>query len=118
MKHYLIENTELMKDWDYEKNKSINPSDISINSNIRINWKCHVCGHEWTATPNHRTRDLDGGRHSGCPMCSKEYVNNFNKVQIINLNIGKIYNSLTEAAISIGVNKATLCCHLNGRNKT
>lgn len=55
----------LLEEWNYEKNKGINPNILSINSSIKINWKCKICNNEWITTIRYRTM-----RGSGCPKCS------------------------------------------------
>ena len=55
----------LMKEWDYEKNKGVNPEEISKGSQRRAWWKCTKQGHSWKAVV--RSRALDG---NGCPYCS------------------------------------------------
>jgi hypothetical protein len=40
------------------------PKSIVSGSNQRLEWKCSR-GHQWTTSPNHRTR-----RNQGCPYCS------------------------------------------------
>lgn len=117
MKSLLIENKELMKDFDYNKNQSLDIKNIRSGSNKRVWWKCHKCGHEWQSTPNHRTREINGG-YSGCPKCAVSRINEINKVKVINLDTGVVYDSLTEAAKSCNGNKATLCGCLNNNNKT
>ena len=53
----------LLKEWDWEKNSSINPHDFSKGSHEKVWWKCSK-GHEWQATIHDRT----AGR--GCPKCA------------------------------------------------
>ena len=50
MKKPVIDNKELMQDWDWDKNnaKGLDPSRLSCGSNKTAHWKCHVCGNEWT----------------------------------------------------------------------
>ncbi|MBQ3015691.1 MAG: hypothetical protein IJD79_02815 [Clostridia bacterium] len=57
-------NPGLLSEWHPTKNTAITPQNISYGSAIKVWWKCS-CGHEWEATPNHRSR----GR--GCPECAK-----------------------------------------------
>lgn len=38
---------ERAKDWDYEKNGELLPSQVSSGSNKIVYWKCHVCGYRW-----------------------------------------------------------------------
>ena len=61
---------ELMKDWDYRKNTSVNPSKLSQTSRQKVAWKCHKCGYEWIATPNRRVDSRS------CPICGKGSNNN------------------------------------------
>ena len=46
-KHYISENEELMKLWDWVANKELNPANISIHSHKRVWWKCEKCGYRW-----------------------------------------------------------------------
>lgn len=62
---------EISKEWDYEKNGDLQPSDISSKSGIKVWWKCSE-GHEWKATVGNRTHN-----NSGCPRCNLENVNSF-----------------------------------------
>lgn len=57
----------LSSEWCHEKNNGLNPEDISPHSSRKIWWKCEK-GHEWQATPYHRTK-----KRSGCPYCSGRY---------------------------------------------
>ena len=56
----------IAKEWNVEKNNLITPNMVHAHSGEKFWWKCSVCGHEWEATPDHRSR----GR--GCPQCKKE----------------------------------------------
>ena len=56
-------NPEIASEWDYEKNKDLMPSEISIGSNKKVWWKCKICGYEWEDYVYHRT----SGRK--CPNC-------------------------------------------------
>ncbi len=38
---------EIVKDWDFSKNGKITPYMIKPYSDIKVHWKCHVCGYEW-----------------------------------------------------------------------
>lgn len=38
---------ERAKDWDYEKNGELLPTQVTAGSNIEVYWKCHVCGYQW-----------------------------------------------------------------------
>ena len=65
----VVTHPDLMKEWDYTKNKGIDPTTLTHGSNIKVWWKCLKCGHEWQARIYHRARG------SGCPkeaMISQE----------------------------------------------
>lgn len=62
---------ELMKEWDYEKNKGVNPAKIKAGSNEVVWWKCEH-GHEWQARIYNRTK-----RHTLCPQCTENKRTSF-----------------------------------------
>ena len=62
-------------DWDYEKNNNT-PNKVAAQSNIRVWWKCHNCGHEWKKEPCNQIRSR------GCPKCSKEHHISFEEKAI------------------------------------
>lgn len=70
---------DLIQDWNYERNENVTPDMFGINSNDKVWWKCHGCGHEWQTTIIHRA----GKRRSGCPICSRDAQGkNFTKRRI------------------------------------
>ena len=58
-------NPTLAKEWNYEKNIGLTPTDVLPNSGKKVWWKCSN-GHEWQA------RIADRNRGQGCPVCYKE----------------------------------------------
>lgn len=68
--NYIINNKNLMEEWNWNKNKNFNPNLITNGSNKKVWWICSR-GHEWEATINSRT----SGR--GCRECSKEKGTSF-----------------------------------------
>ena len=50
--------------WNYSKN-SLTPDTVVAHSSIGIEWKCDVCGHEWTVSPNSRVTS-----NHGCARCN------------------------------------------------
>lgn len=56
---------ELLKEWDYEKNKRL-PDLLTSYSNYRASWRCQY-GHTWEATITNRTYN-----HSNCPECNPQ----------------------------------------------
>ncbi len=55
---------ELLKEWDYERNNSINPEMIQVGSKRKYFWKCSECGDVWEAPVYVRTT-----QGCGCPKC-------------------------------------------------
>lgn len=66
VKKYIIDNKELMKEWDWEKNKDLDPHKITYGSTKRAWWKCNVCGDEWQSIISNRAN-----LHRGCSVCAK-----------------------------------------------
>lgn len=56
---------ELLKEWDYQKNTNLDPSQLLPGSGKKAWWKCSRCGHEWETVIANRTKG------HGCPKCSK-----------------------------------------------
>ena len=54
---------EIAKEWDYEKNGDLKPTDVTKGSDKKVWWKCEK-GHEWKAPINVRNRG------TGCPYCN------------------------------------------------
>ena len=77
---------DLSKEWNYEKNGELKPSDFTISSGRKVWWKCSN-GHEWQAV----IRDRRRGR--GCPFCSGRYsVKGVNDLQTMNPSLAKEWN--------------------------
>ena len=49
------------------RNEGLDPGEIGTGTRRRLWWRCHRCGHEWQASPNHRCK----GKGHGCPVCGK-----------------------------------------------
>ncbi len=56
---------DICKEWDYEKNKEIDPSEISVGSSRIVWWKCKY-GHTWESYVYNRTKR----KGTTCPKCS------------------------------------------------
>ena len=53
---------ELVKEWNYDKNGTLTPNDVTPGSKKRVWWKCKN-GHEWQAVIYSR-------KNCGCPVCA------------------------------------------------
>ena len=60
-------NPEAKSDWDYEKNKDLDPTTVKSGSDIKVWWKCVKCGMSYKASPyNHLIA------HTACPYCANQ----------------------------------------------
>ena len=57
---------DLLKQWDYERNRGIDPETLGCSSHKKVSWVCKAHG-QWTSTV--RSRATKG---SGCPICAQE----------------------------------------------
>ena len=64
---YLIDNAELMAEWNWEKNIGISPNEITVGSGKKVWWICEK-GHEYAAIIQNRTKN-----GSACPYCAKKF---------------------------------------------
>lgn len=64
MSDKLINNKELMKEWDYEKNIGYDPKELTCGSGKKVWWKCSF-GHEYEMSPNQKINN-----NAKCPYCS------------------------------------------------
>jgi DNA-directed RNA polymerase subunit RPC12/RpoP len=68
---------KLCKEWDYDKNYSLKPEDVSYSSNKKVWWKCSKCKNEWFS----RIKSRSGKNTIGdCPKCSHIRAGNTIKV--------------------------------------
>ncbi len=85
-KKYVIDNAELMAEWNWRRNTDFDPSQLTLGSGKKVWWTCHK-GHEWQAPVNNRNK----GR--GCPYCSGNIVlKGYNDLQTINPTLAQEWN--------------------------
>lgn len=65
----MIENEQLLKEWNYEKNGDLTPQMVTHGSNKKVWWKCSKCSEEWQAKVGNRSIL---GR--GCPYCTNQKI--------------------------------------------
>lgn len=75
----------LLKEWDYQRNTSIDPFNLSWGSSMKVWWLCEN-NHSWETSVSHRT-----GRGSGCPVCARS-----NRAETVRLSKLKKSGSLKE----------------------
>ncbi len=87
-KKYVIDNAELMAEWNWEKNNELgfDPKTLTLGSNKKVWWKCSN-GHEWQTTIYNRNCG------KGCPYCAGILViKGYNDLQTVNPNLAKEWN--------------------------
>ena len=67
---------KLLKEWNYIRNKGINPDKLSYGSNKKVWWKCNE-GHEWEVAPKTRTKG------SNCPVCGYGKIGSARRIAAI-----------------------------------
>ncbi len=77
---------ELAREWNYELNNGLKPSDVTLNSNKKVWWKCSE-GHEWQALIYDRKNGV------GCQYCSgRKVLKGFNDLQTVNPTLASEWN--------------------------
>ena len=105
-KKYIIDNAELMAEWDWEKNNELgfNPNEITSHSGKKVWWVC-ANGHSFDATVANRANG------KGCPYCSGHKVmSGTNDLATLYPNISKEWNAekngdLLPSMVSYGSHK-------------
>lgn len=72
-KRYLIDRSELMKEWDFDENQELDPAQLVVGSNKKANWVCYLCNNRWSTSIYHRAVN-----NRGCRKCSSNRRLNFN----------------------------------------
>lgn len=106
-KHYIIENTQLMEEWDWDRNTKLgfDPAKITMGSHIKPSWICNQ-GHNWMASIDNRTK-----AGSSCPFCSnKKVLIGYNDLASTNPQVANEWNyeknsSLLPTMVMPGSNK-------------
>lgn len=80
-------NPELVKEWNYEKNGDLKPTEVYNRSDLRVWWKCSK-GHEWQTKIESRVQ-----AKTGCPYCSDKAHK-----KVVCIETGCVFDSLSEAS--------------------
>lgn len=106
---------ELCREWDYEKNASINlyPDKVAPHSDKKAWWKCGVCGFSWPAKIDGRTR-----MKAGCPKCAKNTISRSKNKPVRCIETKVVYESALHAEQQTGISRSSIgsCCR--GKGKT
>ncbi len=97
---------DILSEWDYDKNKDVNPMNITYASNKKFWWKCqNNPKHNWLSAINNRTH-----QKSSCPYCSnKKVLIGYNDIATTNpeclIEWDYDKNSIKPEEITVGSNK-------------
>ena len=59
---------EIAKEWNYDKNGDLLPTQVTYGSNKKVWWKCGKCRCEWMAIIGGRSQGI------GCPVCANRTI--------------------------------------------
>lgn len=91
---YIID-TELINDWDFEKNK-IMPESVKLHSNKKVYWKCHKGHPSYLASPSKRAIG------NSCPVCSNhKIIRDINSLEILHPELMEEWDWDKNTAINI-----------------
>ena len=96
---------ELAKEWHPNKNGSLSPFDVVINSHKKVWWKCEKdVDHEWETTIAHRNHG------NNCPICSGKKIVESNCLSTLNPVLASEWHptsngDLTSFDVGLGSNK-------------
>ena len=105
-------NSNLIKEWDFKKNRDLNPKFVSCYSNKKVWWRCSKCNYSWRTAVAHR---IEG---KGCPVCGREKTISSHFKSVVCLETNIFYNSVKEAGEKNKINPSSIsnCCR--GVSKT
>ena len=96
-KKYIIDNPDLMAEWDLEKNKEVglDPSKLTISSQQKAWWKCAL-NHSWDAAIASRTY-----KKYGCPFCSgNKVLKGVNDFKTLNPKLADFFDAKNDFDLS------------------
>lgn len=94
---------DLSKEWDYQRNNGINPSEVTYSSSQKYWWICPKGHDSYLATPSHRVNG------TGCPICGNARIAEKASKAVDQLALDgtyiKTYKSLKEASEAFNLSK-------------
>ena len=105
---------ELLKEWDYEKNDTMSPEEITCGSSKKVWWKCKEGHPSWRAPIYNRIKGC------GCPVCGKKKIQQKRYKCVAQYNLDgtliKKWEGVSVAEKELGIKHISSVC--NGhRNK-
>ena len=104
---------QIAAEWHPTKNGIITPKNVTKGSNKIVWWRCNE-GHEWQSVIHSRT-----GKHgAGCPICNNKRKAERTIKPVKNTDTGKVYQSVKDAAKSVGLSSGSIVNACKGKTKT
>lgn len=91
---------DFLDEWNYDKNTTISPNEVSLKSGIKVWWQCNKCGYEWETSIYNRFCG------TGCPICAKK---SGAQKRVMSINV---YNIADLSFYGTFDNAQKLCEHL------
>ena len=97
---------EIARQWDAEKNGSLDPTQMLPSSHEKVWWRCEL-GHSWQAAPFSRTKE----KGTGCPYCAgRKVLPGFNDLKTLRKPLAKewyqpLNGTLRPTDVTLGSNK-------------
>jgi hypothetical protein len=94
-KYWLDGFPELLREWDYERNGDVRPTELTAGSGRRVWWTCPGGpDHRWRAHPNNRTYG------TGCPFCANRRPSITNTLAALFAEIASEWHSQLNGALT------------------
>lgn len=98
---------DIAKEWDYQKNTDVIPSQVSYSSGHKFWWICPNGHDSYLATPSHRVNGTN------CPICAKKIIGEKASKPVDQYSLDGVYiktfKSLKEASVECNVSHGAIC---------
>lgn len=98
--------SDLAKEWDYQKNIDLNPTQISYSSGHKYWWICPVGHNSYMASPSHRASG------TGCPICGNMRIAEKSSKPVDQLSLDgeyiRTFKSVKEASEEFGLSRGAI----------
>ena len=91
-----------LRDWNGTANGAVDPLPLSAGSSYEAHWRCHRCGHRWTAPVAQRTKRL-----TRCGRCHTERADGLNSLAALHPEFLPEWDAETNAPLRPERIKAT-----------
>lgn len=108
-------NPSLANEWNYVRNGSLLPAQVSVGSSRKVWWLCNRCKYEWQNSIVNRNKG------SGCPNCAKEKRCHSRAIKVAQLDMNgkKLHEfyGISDAARKTGISQGLISAVCSGKRK-